>query len=388
MSEETKIMPGPTEIPDPREQYFEQFLFDASQKYESAPFLFSYKGVKFSPLGGIQAMSGQKKNGKTFFLTMLCACGLEPTSERVKRKLPGLECHAAEVLGHELSVMYVDTEMEQVNTSYLQRRVHWLCGWPLNENHPRFHVIRLRTIPGREDGKLVDTPEERKRIVKYWLDRFAPDMLIIDGLRDLVHDFNDSSESVGIISELMAQSEARNMCIWNALHYNPRPGNDDESKMRGHLGTELGNKVSDTFVSAKVKDARTQMVSFTVRQVDARSKDVEDIHFIVADNEDGGIAIPEIIDADNKATNPGSSHTVDEVKSWIATRQGEIAWPAARRDIERHIFMPEGVTSEDEQKYLTKLLINRRILVPQTKEEMEPGQRNPKLKINRNEIPF
>lgn len=381
-------MPDPTQIPSPLEAYFGQFVFDASQRYERAPFLFGYKGVRFSPLGGIQAISGQKKNGKTFFMTMLMACGLEPESERVKRKLEGLECYAEDVLGHKLTVMYVDTEMEPVNTSYLQKRVHWLCGWPLDKNHPRFHIIRLRTLPDKIDGKDVDTPVERRRIIEYWLDRWQPDMVVIDGLRDIVHDFNDNAESVSVISHLMAVAEKRNICVWNALHYNPRPGNDDESKMRGHLGTELGNKVSDTFVSSKKKDEKTQVVSFVVRQVDARSKDVEDIHFIVADNEEGGIAIPEIVANEDKAVESTTSHTIDEVKTWIAKRQGDIPWPATRRDIERYIFKLEGVTDDKEQRILTNMAINRRILIEQTKDEMLPGQKYSRLKINRDEIPF
>lgn len=380
-------MPDPTQIPSPLEAYFGQFVFDASQRYERAPFLFGYRGVRFSPLGGIQAISGQKKNGKTFFMTMLMACGLEPESERVKRKLEGLECYAEDVLGHKLTVMYVDTEMEPVNTSYVQKRVHWLCGWPLDKNHPRFHIIRLRTLPDKKDGKDVDPPVERRRIIEYWLDRWHPDLVVIDGLRDIVHDFNDNAESVAVISHLMAVAEKRNICVWNALHYNPRPGNDDESKMRGHLGTELGNKVSDTFVSSKKKDEKTQIVSFVVRQVDARSKDVEDIHFIVADNEEGGIAIPEIVAADGKAA-AATTHTVEELKMWISKHQGDLTWPATHRDFQSCVLAPEGITNKDEQKYLTKMALNRRLLISQQKYEMEQGQKIPRLIINRDEIPF
>ena len=84
------------------------------------------------------------------------------------------------------------------------------------------------------------------------------------------------------------------MCIWNVLHMNPRMSNDDESKMRGHLGTELGNKVSDTFISIKKKDATTGEVTFTVKQNDARGKDVDDWTFQVVDDA-GGLGIPKIL---------------------------------------------------------------------------------------------
>jgi hypothetical protein len=76
------------------------------------------------------------------------------------------------------------------------------------------------------------------------------------------------------------------------LHLNPRPGNDDESKMRGHLGTELGNKVTDTIASIKHKDGNG--VTFTVKQLDARGKDLDDWKFEVTDQA-GALGIPRII---------------------------------------------------------------------------------------------
>jgi hypothetical protein len=72
---------------------------------------------------------------------------------------------------------------------------------------------------------------------------------------------------------------------------NPRPRNDDESKMRGHLGTELGNKITDTLVSIKHK--QDGQVWFTVKQDDARDKDMEDWEFIVNDAA-GSLGIPQI----------------------------------------------------------------------------------------------
>ena len=95
---------------------------------------------------------------------------------------------------------------------------------------------------------------------------------------------------------MMSLASQRNICIWSVLHMNPRPQNDDESKMRGHLGTELGNKVSDTFVSIKKKDPITNQVTFTVKQQDARGKDVDDWQFEVTDDV-GGLGIPRILNA-------------------------------------------------------------------------------------------
>lgn len=382
------IIPGPWEQEAQVDSYYGQYLFDATKDYERPPFLFSYKDVPFCPLGEIQAVAGQKKNGKTFFLTMIMAAGLQPDSERVKRMLPGLKCNTLDVLNRPMRVLYVDTEMGPLNTMYVQRRIHWLCGWPLRENHERFKVIRLRTMTDGPDGKPVDVPQERAAVMMYWVKHFSPDMIVLDGIRDMVHDMNDNAEAVAFISKLMKLSEERNICIWNALHYNPRPGADTESKMRGHLGTELGNKVSDTFACSKKKEANGT-VSFKVKQVDARNKDVEDIHFIVDDFEEEGYSIPQIVGEDyaQLIDEQVTSHNVEDVRRWIIKHRDEVEWPAGRRELERKVFAPEGV-GEEEAKVLMKMAVNRRLLFKQGKDEMKPGQKTARLKLNPEEFPF
>ena len=73
---------------------------------------------------------------------------------------------------------------------------------------------------------------------------------------------------------------------------NPRPKNDDESKMRGHLGTELGNKITDTLVCIKHKE-KDGTVYFTVKQDDARGKDMEDWEFVITEAA-GALGVPQM----------------------------------------------------------------------------------------------
>ena len=66
------------------------YLLDAREDYPEPYYMLEYNGVPFSTLGGIQAITGQKKNGKTFVLAQLMAAVLEPDSQRVHDNLPGL----------------------------------------------------------------------------------------------------------------------------------------------------------------------------------------------------------------------------------------------------------------------------------------------------------
>ena len=270
------------------------YLLDPSQDYPEPYYLLEFNGVPFSTIGGLQAMSGQKKNGKSFVFTMLMAAILsgDPTKTRVPVYLSGLRVpqRTIEYLGHEPSVLYVDTEMEKLNSAKVLRRVHWLCGWDMRVPNERFHVLWLKTMP-KDDG--VPAYKNRFRMIELAVDILKPDVVFIDGLRDLLASINDEETATQILESLGTMAEERNMCIWNALHQNPKSNSDGEdAKMRGWTGTELGNKVSDTLVS--VKNKTPNGVTFTVKQVDARGKDLNDWKFEITDDA-GHLGIPKII---------------------------------------------------------------------------------------------
>ena len=303
MSEERQdnntILPElPSEADAQRErlQEIKQYLLDATENYPEPYFLLEYKGTPFSTIGGIQALSGQKKNGKTFLMAQMMAAILGVDSNRVATMLPGLKVpqRTLDHLGHMPKVLYVDTEMEKLNSAKVLRRVHWLCGWQMDMPCDRFNFLWLRSVKDVKDdkGKVIERAyEKRYRIIKQAIDLLKPDAVFIDGIRDLIGDFNDNASSSALVLDLMALAEEKHICIWNTLHMNPRMKNDDESKMRGHLGTELGNKITDTLVCIKHKENGN--VWFTVKQDDARDKDLEDWEFVVTEAA-GALGVPQM----------------------------------------------------------------------------------------------
>ena len=260
------------------------YMLDLSVDYPEPYYLLEYNGVPFSPLGGIQAISGQKKNGKSFVLTQLMAAVLGQDSGRVKEYLDGLRVPQRTIdhLGHLPKVLYIDTEMEELNSAKVMRSVHWLCDWDINQRNERFSVLALGEEPDHA---------KRLRVIREGIECIKPDIVFINGIRNIIGDYNDNEESAALVQKLMALAQKRDICIWCALHLNPRPKNDDESKMRGHLGTELGNKVTDTLICIKTKSQSG--VTFTVKQQDARGKDMEDWRFEIVDDA-GQLGIPKI----------------------------------------------------------------------------------------------
>ena len=322
MTEENNIPPLRTQEQQMLDE-LRPYLLDPREDYPEPYYMLEYNGVPFSTLGGLQAISGQKKNGKTFVLAQLMAACLGTGTENVEKNLPGLrvpDC-TVEYLGHEPRVLYVDTEMEKLNSAKVIRRVHW---------------------EGDEAVKEA-AYQKRLRLIKMAIEILSPDIVFIDGVRDIIGDFNDNVESSALIQSLMSLASRRQICIWLALHMNPRPGNDDESKMRGHLGTELGNKVTDTLVSIKKKD--NNGVTFTVKQQDARGKDLDDWQFEVTDQA-GALGIPKIT---TRSTQPVEIGYDDPavIREWIEKAKDMYEWPMSRKDIKKKVFREIGGVKND-----------------------------------------
>ena len=246
--------------------------------YPDTKMILTYKGIGFGAIGGIQFITGHQKNGKTFLMAQLMAAILSKGGERTKEYIPGLEFN--EEIREEFpdpTVLYIDTEQEKENTARVARRVHWLCGWPLNEPNDRFHVVWLRA---------EDSNEGRWAKVRAAIDKYKPLAVFVDGIRDVLGDFNDLRESASLIDQCMSMSTYLHCTFWSVLHENP--GSD---KMRGHLGTEAANKASDVIRVTKKKTASG--VTFEVEQVAARGRDIESWQFVVTDDA-GRLGVPRI----------------------------------------------------------------------------------------------
>jgi hypothetical protein len=253
--------------------------------------------------------------------------------------------------------------MEKLNSAKVLRRVHWLIGQDMKIPHPRFNAMWMRTVEATETEQAY---RKRWRIIKTAIDVLKPDIVFIDGIRDIIGDFNNNEESASLVQELMAIAEKQGICIWNVLHMNPRPGNDDESKMRGHLGTELGNKVTDTLVSIKNK-AKDGKVTFTVKQIDARGKDLEDWQFEVTEQA-GSLGVPRIIAG--SATPQKENVSPDdktEIIRWINEAVDRYNWPMTRADIKKLVFGEiGGQKNSSRQQIDLQVAINEGLLVEST----------------------
>ena len=174
------------------------------------------------------------------------------------------------------------------------------------------------------------------------------------------------------------------MCIWNALHQNPRMNSDGEdSKMRGWAGTELGNKVSDTFISIKSKTANG--VTFTVKQQDARGKDVDDWKYEITDDA-GSLGIPRIISSGSNLPSKSKEQegdNIEDIKRWIREAENTYEFPMSRKDIKKKVFGEIGGQKNDGRQQIDlNIALNMKLLKESTIKSggyymLEPGDEMP-----------
>ena len=324
------------------------YLLDPRENYPEPYTMLEFNGVGFGKIGGFGAISGQRKNGKTFLIAQLMAAILSEDNERTRQYLPGLTVpqRTIDFLGHQPRVLYVDTEMEKLSSAKVLRRVHWLCNWDMTLPNDRFSVLWLKNMP-HDDA--VKVHRQRYDLIRMAIDTIQPDAIFIDGLRDLLASINDEESITNILNDFGSLAEDRNINIWMALHQNPSKKEDaDDLKMRGWAGTEYGNKVSDTLVSIKSKTQNG--VTFTVKQQDARDKDMDDWKFEVTDDA-GLLGVPRII---TKGTNLSSkSETMPQcddtrqIREWIEQAKDQYEWPMSRKDIKTKVFGDIGGQKND-----------------------------------------
>lgn len=343
-------LPQPQTAEELRLEKLRPYLLDPREDYPEPYYMLEYNGVPFSTIGGLGAISGQKKNGKSFVLTQLMAAVLGNGCERTNLFLPGLKVpeRTLDYLGHEPKVLYVDTEMEKLNSAKVLRRVHWLCEWDMKYPNERFNVLWLKNMPKDGDKRPY---KQRYDLIRLAIDALSPDIVFIDGLRDLLASINDEESGTQILDELASMAEERHMSIWNALHQNPNGNSGDDTKMRGWIGTELGNKGSDTLVSIKSKTASG--VTFTVKQQDARGKDLDDWKFQVTDDA-GNLGIPRIINSGfnlpSKSKEEAQCDEVAIIREWIEQASGQYNWPMTRADVKKLIFGQIGGQKNKEKQ--------------------------------------
>ena len=190
--------------------------------------------------GELVAVCGKAKSGKTLFLSMIMACCLT-------NKVLALERIAADNEGP-LRVLWLDTEQSQQSTQEIMlKRIIPLAG-DVNGFDECFYSYNLRGLGY----------ETRRELMEVAINTLHPDLVIIDGIKDLVTDINDAVQATQIMEQLMMLAQKNNCCIVNVLHQNK---SEADHNMRGSIGTELTNKAFEVYRCEFIEDSETFKVT-------------------------------------------------------------------------------------------------------------------------------
>lgn len=257
-------------VEDPSNVSIKEDRILATDQIDQQPNVLLIDGVGKLSKGNISAWSGRAKSKKTFALSLTLA-GL----------VTGQSIHELfKPCGQGLA--WCDTEQSPFDAQRVVKRIKAIAG---TEDGLYFYQLR------RYGAKI------RRQKVKAVLDanKGNIDLLVVDGVRDLVIDFNDPVESSEMVTDLMAWSVDYNVHIAVVLHANKGDG-----FMRGHLGTELENKSEAVFTVDK--DEHINNVSKVTEQF-GRGKGVEP--FSIKINSQG---LPEVVEDMNEFTGLNDSN--------------------------------------------------------------------------------
>ena len=208
-------------------------------------FLFRLFGVPCFPRGELVAVAGKAKSGKTLFLSIIMAACLTRKCLALERRAE--EGHTDSTDVKPLRVLWYDTEQsEQSTQDILVNRIMPMAG--VTDIDDCFFAYNLRGLGFGKRRELMETA----------VTQVKPDLVVIDGIKDLVTDINDAVQATLIMEQLMALSQKFNCCMVCVLHQNK---SEADHNMRGSIGTELMNKAFEVYTCEYIEERDTFKVS-------------------------------------------------------------------------------------------------------------------------------
>ena len=328
MQEESNNIPPITEIPEflQGDNWFgvdtQGLYLDFTKPYVPPRWTLSHDGTPFAKRGDLHVIQGKPGHGKTALMTQFMAC-----------LLCGSFGHLRCEMKEPPTVLYIDTEMSEDDTIAIKNRVCSLAKIPYDKPSDRFKVVRLR------DTELAH--ERWQQILKViW--EVKPTVCFLDGMLDIVEDYNDQKECQPIIRKCMKLVTHYDMSMWCVLHENPMA-----EKMVGTLGSITQRKVTEALSVKKHKFEKEKYpnkpdIWFEVLQPKARGKDQDEWAFEVVSAESWGVPV-ELEDNGARVVNSKEIQMMKECnerfKSFNWTSSG-----ATYTDLDKHLNN-QGITS-------------------------------------------
>ena len=348
MTEESNNIPPITEIPEflQGDNWFQEEVdgdfLNFEKPYRPPRYTMERNGIPFADVGELHIISGKPGNGKTGLMSQLMSAALSgqhgnTLRREVPHKVRNPETKEIEEKVIPNVLLYIDTEQGEDDTIAIKNRVCSMAGIDYSKPCKHFFILRLRD---------TETAEQRWRKILKAIYLVKPTDIFLDGMLDIVNDYNDQVECQPIIRKCMMLATYYDASLWAVLHENPMV-----DKLVGVLGSITQRKVSEIFTVIKVKQSELKEserrpdlpdIYFKVKQVKARGRDVSDWLFEYVTNAGGWGQPVELEDNGERVINPEE----ETLKECIA-RFKDMNWTsggATYSDLDKHLTS-QGITS-------------------------------------------
>ena len=193
----------------------------------SAEVLISINDVPLGTEGNLLCITGGEGTGKSNYVGSIIAGAIKEEKSKVDTLGTDIQSNTKNK-----AVLLYDTEQSEVqlykNTTNILKRSK-------EEDIP--HNFKVYCLTGM-------SRKERLQVIIQSMDKFYYEfggiqMVVIDGIADLIQSANDEIESIKIVDELYRLAGIYQTCIICVLHFIP-----SGLKLRGHLGSELQRKAA------------------------------------------------------------------------------------------------------------------------------------------------
>ena len=273
----------------PQMLLLEQLRITPEKELKPMEFLFRLFGKPCFPRGELVAITGKAKSGKTFVTSMLMVESLTPNPASPPNPLSkgrggmpaareGSDYQMALRRGREeaLRVLWYDTEQSDESTQdILKNRIIPMINYGKDAATP---LALWRGAGGEVFNVRAVEWKQRRALLKEAVVHCQPDLVIVDGIRDLVNDINDGVLAQEVMEELVHLATQQNCCIVCVLHQNK--GTEDHN-LRGWIGTELMNKAFEVYACEKLMPQRV----FKLEQTLTRKYDIEQTLYFEVDEQ-------------------------------------------------------------------------------------------------------
>ena len=332
----------------PQMLLLEQLRITPEKQLKPMEFLFRLFGKPCFPRRELVAITGKAKSGKTFVTSMLMAC-----------------CQVNEVLAFQricdepLRVLWYDTEQSDESTQdILKNRIIPMMSYGNDETAPlssSFWGKRPVGPSGRGAGgeafnvRAVEWKQRRALLLEA-IKRCKPDLVIVDGIRDLVNDINDGVLAQEVMEELLHLATQHDCCIVCVLHQNK---SGEDHNLRGWIGTELMNKAFEVYSCEKLLPQRI----FSLEQTLTRKYDIEQtMYFEVGDDglPRGASPLPPSLEGDKR----GGQEPLPKLNQEYIVHEEDGGWHIDLRRLIGDVMAGRDYIYGSEMKELTCKLAN------------------------------